>query len=136
MLNAREHAYAFGPEAGSDYRPDDYVALRASRTILVDETHDVFGDGTCVIHAAPGHTPGHQVLLLTLPDQPVLLIGDAYYGTLDRIRRRVPVWNVDHAASFRSMERIERLAAEHGALLLIHHDPAATAAIPATRSRV
>ena len=124
VVAAREWTHAFGPDAGSVYRPQDYAALRDSRTILVDETHDLFGDGTAVIHAAPGHTPGHQILLLTIPGQePLLLVGDAFYAPEDRIHRRVPEWNVDTAQSFRSIDRIEQLAAETGARLLVHHDP-------------
>src|SRR5262245_39767154 len=39
---------------------------------------DVFGDGTVVILRTPGHTPGHQALLVRLKDMgPVLLSGDA-----------------------------------------------------------
>jgi len=125
VISAREWAHAFGPDAASVYRPQDYAALRASRTILVDDTLDLFGDGAAVIHAAPGHTPGHQILLLTMPDEekPLLLVGDAFYAPEDRTHRRVPEWNVDRTASFRSIDRIEQLAAQTGARLLVHHDP-------------
>ena len=126
LVGAREHDHAFGPDAGVGYHPRDYAALRGSRTVLVEETHDVFGDGSAVIHAAPGHTPGHQVLLLDLPVRgPLILVGDAYYAPADRTRRRAAAWNVDVAESFRSMDRIERLAATTGARLFIHHDPTA-----------
>src|SRR5262249_54013218 len=38
---------------------------------------DVFGDGTVVILRTPGHTPGHQALLVRLKDMgPVILSGD------------------------------------------------------------
>jgi glyoxylase-like metal-dependent hydrolase (beta-lactamase superfamily II) len=44
-------------------QPSTYAALRNSKTlILTSEDYDVFGDGTVIIKAAPGHTPGHQVL--------------------------------------------------------------------------
>jgi glyoxylase-like metal-dependent hydrolase (beta-lactamase superfamily II) len=82
------------------------------------------GDGAVVIVAAPGHSPGHQVLVLTLPGQePLILVGDAFYAPEDLARRRIPQWNSDPAESFRSMDRIEQMAAEIGARLLIHHDP-------------
>ena len=45
--------------------------------------------------------------------------------TEDRTRRRVPEWNWDTPASFRSIDRIEALAAETGARILVHHDPMA-----------
>ena len=87
LLGAREHAYAFSPNLRGPYRPRDYAALRDSRTILVDDRHDVFGDGSVVVVAAPGHTPGHQVLVLTLPDQqPQILVGDAVYAPEDLAR--------------------------------------------------
>jgi glyoxylase-like metal-dependent hydrolase (beta-lactamase superfamily II) len=125
VASAREWAHAFGPDPGPVYRPQDYAALRDSRAILVDGTHDLFGDGAVVIHAAPGHTPGHQILLLTVPaeERPLLLVGDAFYAPEDRTHRRVPEWNWDKPASFRSLDRIDQLAAETGARLLVHHDP-------------
>jgi N-acyl homoserine lactone hydrolase len=124
LLGAREHAHAFGPDAREPYRPDDYAALRESRTILVDDRYDVFGDGSAVIVAAPGHSPGHQLLVLTLPGQePLILVGDAFYAPEDLVQRRIPQWNSDPAESFRSMDRIEQMAGEIGARLLIHHDP-------------
>ena len=42
--------------------------------------HDVFGDGNVVVIATPGHTPGHQSLLVKLPKTgAVLLSGDAVH---------------------------------------------------------
>src|SRR5450759_3029232 len=39
---------------------------------------DVFGDGSVMILRAPGHTPGHQALLVRLKEKgPVILVGDA-----------------------------------------------------------
>jgi N-acyl homoserine lactone hydrolase len=125
LLGGREHAHAFGPDAREPYRPEDYAGLRESQTILVDDRYDVFGDGAVVIVAAPGHSPGHQALVLTIPGQedPLILVGDAFYAPEDLARRRVPKWNIDLAESFRSMDRTERMAADMGARLLIHHDP-------------
>jgi N-acyl homoserine lactone hydrolase len=34
---------------------------------MVDGTVDQFGDGSVTIIQAPGHTPGHQALLLVRP---------------------------------------------------------------------
>ena len=122
LINALEHTYAFGPEASGVYFPDDYSDLRDSRTVLIEDQYDVFGDGTVVIHAAPGHTVGHQVLLLQAPDhRPLILAGDVYYDNMDRVHRRAPEWNADQAESFRSMDRIEGLATALDAQLLVHH---------------
>lgn len=42
---------------------------------------DLFGDGSMVLIHTPGHTPGHQSLILTLPDydRPIILCQDACY---------------------------------------------------------
>lgn len=124
LLGAREHAFAFGPGLRGPYRPMDYAALRDSQMILVNERHDVFGDGAVVIVAAPGHTPGHQALVLTLPGQQTLiLVGDAVYAPEDLAHRRVPEWNTDPAESFRTIGCLEHMAEVIGARLVIHHDP-------------
>jgi N-acyl homoserine lactone hydrolase len=65
--------------------------------------HDVFGDGSVTIISTPGHTPGHQSLLVKLSMTGALLLsGDAVHfkdiGTIDacrpststRTRRRLP----------------------------------------------
>ncbi|MFL5261027.1 MAG: MBL fold metallo-hydrolase, partial [Anaeromyxobacteraceae bacterium] len=51
---------------------------------------DVFGDGTVMILRTPGHTPGHQSLLVRLKEKgPVVLVGDAVHFPRElRIRRR------------------------------------------------
>jgi N-acyl homoserine lactone hydrolase len=41
---------------------------------------DVFGDGTVMMLRAPGHTPGHSILLVRLKDMgPVILSGGAVH---------------------------------------------------------
>src|SRR5688572_8098722 len=46
----------------------------------VEGDHDVFGDGSVTILAAPGHTPGHQSLLVKLPKTGALVLsGDAVH---------------------------------------------------------
>jgi glyoxylase-like metal-dependent hydrolase (beta-lactamase superfamily II) len=127
FLSANEQAHAFGPDHDSAYHPQDYNVLRGRPTVLVEAEHDVFGDGSVVIHAAPGHTPGHQMLAVTTDHGPVLLVGDAYYRPDDLVHQRIARWNCDIAESFRTLDRIERLVADSGARLFIHHDPHAVA---------
>src|SRR5689334_16382474 len=46
----------------------------------LDGDHDIFGDGSAVILATPGHTPGHQSLLVKLPKTgAIVLSGDAVH---------------------------------------------------------
>lgn len=96
-------------------------ALRAG-TVTIERDHDVFGDGSVRILSAPGHTPGHQVLLVRLPHSgPVLLSGDLYHTRDNRAERRMPVFNVDRADTLASIDRIERIVARLGARVLIQH---------------
>jgi glyoxylase-like metal-dependent hydrolase (beta-lactamase superfamily II) len=133
LLHQREYEVAFGPRAPVAYRLDSYAGLKRNRNRIVQLTgdHDVFGDGTVMMLAAPGHSPGHQALLVDLPiTGTVILAGDLYYAQADRTTRRMPNWNSDRAATFRSMDRIEQLAAETHAIILLGHDATQAAALP------
>jgi N-acyl homoserine lactone hydrolase len=87
--------------------------------------HDVFGDGTVTIIATPGHTPGHQSLLVKLPKTGgVVLSGDAVHFKDNWDNRRVPALNTDNDKSVASMQRIADVLAKEKAQLWINHDKA------------
>ena len=70
------------------------------KTTLIegDGDYDVFGDGSATIVQAPGHTPGHTVLLLTTANSgKVLLTGDMWHLAEAREKRTVPAFNFDRA---------------------------------------
>jgi glyoxylase-like metal-dependent hydrolase (beta-lactamase superfamily II) len=123
LIQREEHQAAFGPEpARYLFAPALYNGL--SKIKVLDGDFDVFGDGTVVIKKAPGHSPGHQALLVRLPRTgPVLLSGDLYHHAGNRTFRRVPVFNYDPARSRESMERIEQFVRTQGARMWIQHDP-------------
>ena len=85
--------------------------------------HDVFGDGSAVILATPGHTPGHQSLLVRLPKTGALILsGDAVHFQSNWEHRRVPGFNSDKDQTVASMQRIADLMAKEKAQLWINHD--------------
>jgi glyoxylase-like metal-dependent hydrolase (beta-lactamase superfamily II) len=87
--------------------------------------HDVFGDGTVIVLATPGHTPGHQSLLVKLPHTgAVLLSGDAVHFRDNWEARRVPDINFDKAQTSASMQRLAEVMAKEQAVLWINHDKA------------
>ena len=98
------------------------------RFIEADE-HDVFGDGRVIIKAAPGHSPGHQVLVLNLAATGrVMIAGDLYHYPPERTLRRAPPDNEFNVAqSAASRERIEAYLKATQAALWIEHDFAANA---------
>lgn len=105
------------------YEPQLYGALADSERRLLNGDHDVFNDGTVRIVSTPGHTPGHQVLLVDLEDTgAVVLSGDLYHFEESRAWRRVPTFNVDAEQTLASMDKIERLLEETGATLWIEHN--------------
>ena len=85
--------------------------------------HDVFGDGSVTIVATPGHTPGHQSLLVKLPKTgAIVLSGDAVHFKSNWENRRIPSNNTDKDQTLASMQRIADLLAKEKAQLWINHD--------------
>jgi glyoxylase-like metal-dependent hydrolase (beta-lactamase superfamily II) len=117
-----DSALAGNPE----FEPSDVFArLKETKLTIIDGDYDVFGDGSVKLLYAPGHTPGHQTLLINLAKTgPVMLSGDLYHFRESRALRRVPKFNYDAAMSLQSIDRIEALLKETGADLWIEHDKA------------
>jgi glyoxylase-like metal-dependent hydrolase (beta-lactamase superfamily II) len=97
---------------------------------LVQGDRDVFGDGRVQILSLPGHTEGHQALLVRLASGPVLISGDQYHFTENRQVGGVPSFNVDRADTLASHDRFEKLAANLRAKVIIQHEPRDVAKLP------
>ena len=94
---------------------------------LIDGDKDLFGDGSVVLLSTPGHTPGHESLLLHLPKTGyVVLSGDVAHFQANWDNRRVPDFNYDKAQSLASMDKIARILKEKNAQLWINHDKPAS----------
>lgn len=86
---------------------------------------DVFGDGSVVILSTPGHTPGHQSLLVKLPRTgAIVLSGDAVHFKSNWDNRGVPANNVSKDATLASMQKISDTLTKEKAQLWINHDKA------------
>jgi N-acyl homoserine lactone hydrolase len=116
-----ERDYMFSQGLPANIHPNEYAALKNSKTKLINGDYDVFGDGSVMLILTPGHTPGHQSLLVRLPKTgPVILTGDLYHFPGERIFHTVPV--NDKPETVASRAKIEALRKKTGAQLWIQHD--------------
>ena len=90
---------------------------------LLDGDHDLFGDGSLKIISTPGHSPGHQSLVVNFAARaPLVLLGDAAYNLGKMRQRRLPaiVWSPD--AMVQGWERLEAIERDAGAELRCTHE--------------
>ena len=117
-----ELEFAFSPPV---YQSSIYVRAdfdHVTRWKELAGEHDLFGDGRVVAVPTPGHTAGHQSLLVRLEKRPVLLLADATYSVEKMRQRLLPavVWSPDAmVASWDAVEEIER---KNDALMLCTHE--------------
>ena len=118
MLLVQKAEYEWPAPVGPRFKPEHPVNK-------LEGDHDVFGDGSVTIIATPGHTPGHQSLLVKLPKTGALLLsGDAVHFKSNWDNRGVPDINFDKATTAASMERMADVLAKEKAQLWINHDKA------------
>jgi hypothetical protein len=70
-------------------------------------------------------------LLVKLASGNVLLSGDLYHAAEARTLKGVPPFNTSRAETLASMDRFERLARSLRAKVIIQHEPADIAKLPA-----
>jgi glyoxylase-like metal-dependent hydrolase (beta-lactamase superfamily II) len=123
----RDAMFADKPPALAD--PKDYNLLKDSKTVLLTtDEYDVFGDGSVIIKSAPGHTPGHQVVVLKLAKTgSVMLAGDLYHYPEERAQNRIPTFEFSKEQSLASRAMIEDYVKRTNTKLWIEHDFAANA---------
>ena len=124
IIQQTEYDAAFADEVTlPGFDPTLYTNLKTAEKIEIDGDHDVFGDGRVRIISTPGHTPGHQSLIVNLANTgPIILSGDLYHFAISRTDRRVPGFNFDKEQTLSSMDRIDALIEETGATLWIEHE--------------
>ena len=116
MLLVQKAEYEWPSPFGPRFKPEHPVTK-------LEGDRDVFGDGSVTIFATPGHTPGHQSLLVKLPNTGALVLsGDAVHFKSNWDNRGVPTANSDKDQTLASMQRIADLLAKEKAQLWINHD--------------
>src|SRR5688572_23395886 len=124
-LIVQKDEYAYAQYPASFFAPFYYrknFDLPGYRWRLLDGDSEL-APGLTVLRS-DGHTPGHQSLLVELPETgPVILAGDACYWREHIAQERVPgvVWNPTLA--LHSIKRLKTLARLTGARIFPGHDP-------------
>jgi N-acyl homoserine lactone hydrolase len=132
IVQKAERDYMLGDSPQGIIQLATYDALRNAKTVVLDnEDFDVFGDGSVVVMATPGHTQGHQVVAVKLANRgSVVLAGDLYHYPEERTTGRIPTFEFAPEQSKVSRARIEKYVEDNDAELWIEHDVATHAALP------
>jgi glyoxylase-like metal-dependent hydrolase (beta-lactamase superfamily II) len=131
-MQEAEYNAVFGPEPQKyGFLPANFEKLRGAKFVKLNGDHDVFGDGSVLIKSAPGHTPGHQVLFVRLPQRgPVLLSGDMVHLQYSWDNNVVPSFNFSVPQSLATIESMKAFVKQQGAQIWINHDMEQGKAIP------
>jgi glyoxylase-like metal-dependent hydrolase (beta-lactamase superfamily II) len=129
IVQRSEYEYAFKPHwfsAGAYIRADfdrpglNWKFLGGEFT----DNYDLFGDGTVRMIFTPGHSPGHQSFLITLPESgPILLTIDAAYTVDHWENRALPGLVTSSMQAADSVAKLRRIAHDTNAMVVTGHDP-------------
>jgi N-acyl homoserine lactone hydrolase len=122
-IQRREHAHAFGADAGMAYFRDEYDDPRLQWD-LRDGDWDAM-PGLRLLDTR-GHTQGHQSALVDLPQSGTVMLpfdaADLQENLDDQV---LPGECCDDAAALRAILRLKAIAQQSGATTLLFHDPVA-----------
>jgi glyoxylase-like metal-dependent hydrolase (beta-lactamase superfamily II) len=128
LMQQAEYSWIHSPNGPND-NVNQLIAL--ARTLLgtpnnlqlIDGDADVFGDGSDTLVSTPGHTPGHQSLLVRLKNSGFIILSGDVVHSEDNFRRNiVPSLNTNKAETIASMEKIRQMITAYKAALFINHD--------------
>src|SRR3954469_17710114 len=120
------------PATGVNFKPFESWIKGESKVEALELDKDVFGDGSVIVLRTPRHTPGHQALLVKLPQTgAVILSGDAVHFRENLDAFGVPAFNYDRAETVASMERIKKIAENLKGKVIIQHDARDVEKLPA-----
>src|SRR5580658_4350093 len=132
VMQRAEYRWIYSPDGPND-NVNQLMALARKllgtpkNLQLIDGDTDVFGDGSVTLVSTPGHTPGHQSLLVHLKNSGfIMLSGDVAHSEENFEKNIVPSLNTDKAESIASMEKARQLIAAYKAKFFINHDKSQT----------
>jgi N-acyl homoserine lactone hydrolase len=111
-----------------------YMYPGISDPMTVADDHDLFGDGSVRLLATPGHTAGHQCVLVTPQDGPrVLIAGDAVYSEQALREGRIDGVGRSPSLARASIARLQALCREAPTVVVVTHDSDSAARLAANQ---
>lgn len=121
IVQEREYnAAVTAPEDKFGYRKLDFMTQQTK--ILLNGGYDVFGDASVVLVTTPGHTPGHQSLIVKTAQGPQMLTADACYMQKTLVDTAIPGILTNEDQFRDSLAEIRRFRDETG-FIVYGHDP-------------
>jgi N-acyl homoserine lactone hydrolase len=132
VMQRAEYAWIHSPDGPND-NVNQLMALARKlmgtpkNLQLIDGDTDLFGDGSVTLISTPGHTPGHQSLMVHLRNSGfIILSGDVAHLEGNFEDNIVPSLNTSKSESIASMGRVRRLIKTYKAKFFINHDKSQT----------
>lgn len=118
-----EHAVQLMDVPSSGFvRGDFYDEAGPPRLFDYETTFDLLGDGRLVLLSTPGHTPGHQSLVVRFDSgRQYVLTGDAVYTCAELEAGEAPRIAWDRTLAIESAQQL-RAMARSGVQVLVSHD--------------
>lgn len=132
VVQRDELRYAWWPDRWTRavYCNNDLQGTRHFDFLELGGDFDLFQDGTMQLVRMPGHSPGHQVLMLDLPHRGKVCLAADVAHLRSALNEYAPMpW--DHDVGENTMSHMKLRAIERGGVrVLLSHDPADFAAMP------
>ena len=113
-----QEAEYLDPLGAPNFKPDQPV-------VKAEGDYDVFGDGSVMLISTPGHSPGHQCLLVKMPQTVAILFsGDSPHTQANWDTHRTPNQGTSaaQALALASLDRMAEVLQQYNATLWIGHE--------------
>jgi N-acyl homoserine lactone hydrolase len=132
VVQRDEIRYALWPDAWTRvvYCQNDFQNIRSLNIMEIDGDFDLLNNGEIRLIKAPGHTPGHQALVLDLPHHGRICLGADIAHQRDQFNASIPMpW--DWSSEAMSMTRMRMQQLERSNIpVFICHEPLDFAKLP------
>ncbi len=132
VVQRDEIRYALWPDPWTRpvYCQNDFRDIRKLEILEIEGDFDLFDDRTLRLVKTPGHSPGHQALILDLPQRGRVCLGGDVGHARDGFQQMVPMpW--DWSTSAMSMTRMQMRQLERsGVPVFLCHEPEDFAKLP------